>query len=62
MQEVNVQVSGGSKQHITANFVKRGLIRGEQAEQKELKGTEQGCRSEGDKTNIRPGGRQREAL
>lgn len=62
LQEANVQVNGGSKQHITANFVKKGLIRGEQAEQKEVKGTEQGCRSEGGKTNIHPRGRQREAL
>lgn len=59
MQEVNVHPC---KQHITANFVKGGLIRGDQAEQNEVKGTEQGCRSEGDKTNIRPGGRQREVL
>lgn len=61
-QAVNVQVNGGSKQHITANFVKSRLIRGEQPEQKQVKGTEQGCRPEGDKTNIHPGGRQGEAL
>lgn len=57
-----MQVNGGSKQNITANFVKRGLIRGEQAGQKEMEGTEQGCRSEGEKTNMHPRGRQREAL
>lgn len=51
MQEVNVQVNGVSKQHITPSFVKRGLTRGEQAGQKEVKGTEQGCRSKGDKTD-----------
>lgn len=62
MQEASVQVNGGSKQHVTAKFVRRSLIRGEEAEQKEVKGTEQGCRSGGDKTNIHPGGRQREML
>lgn len=62
MQGVNTQVNGGSKQHLTANFVKRGSIRRKQAEQKEVKGPEQGCGSEGDKTNISLGKRQREVL
>lgn len=57
-----MQGNGGSKQHLIANFVKRGSITGKQAEQKEVKGPEQGCRSEGDKTNISPGKRQREGL
>lgn len=57
-----MQGNGGSKQHLIANFVKRGSITEKQAEQKEVKGPEQGCRSEGDKTNTSPGKRQREGL
>lgn len=41
MHDMNVQVNDGRKQHITANFVKRGLIKGEQAQRKEVKETEQ---------------------
>lgn len=40
-------------------WVKLGSI---WAEQKEVKELEQGCRSEGDKTNISPGKRQRRTL
>lgn len=54
-------MNGGSKQHLIANFVRRGSIRGQQAEQK-VKEPEQGCRSEGDKINISPGKRQRRTL
>lgn len=47
MQKGNVQMNGGRKQHTAANFVKRSLMRGQRAEQKECKRTEKGCRSEG---------------
>lgn len=60
MQEVNMQLNNGSEQHIFANFVKRGLIRGEQVEQKESERNRAGLQAEGGQTH--PEGRQREAL